>query len=182
MQAAKFPSVSVSSFGVSTVDSVFIGHIPIRKYDHARRQSLTLSSLFGVSDFEVNVIAILEVLIEPALKSIGPFCVVLYDVFEVVEELAVGIYASNFNARSSVTDKITLEESNRLQLFKAAHQSIERNVKINDLLKEIEFHAPPPAPRVRSREYSVRESKLLNCRSDSGETRPDGGWTKPNLM
>jgi hypothetical protein len=112
MQAAKFLMVSVSSIGACTVESVFIGHIPIRKNDHARWQSLTLSSLFGVSDFEVNVIAILEVMIESALKSIRPFCVVLDDVFEVVEELAVGINTSNFNVGASVPDEITLEEPN----------------------------------------------------------------------
>ncbi len=118
-----------------TVETVFVGHIPIREDYDARRESLSLPSFLGVSDFEKDIVPVLELLIEPALKSIGPFRVVLDDRFEVVEELAVGINARNFDVRASMLNKIALEEWDRLQLLKASHELVERGIQFNDLLE-----------------------------------------------
>jgi hypothetical protein len=139
-------SATFASCGAWALESIFVGHIPIREDDHARRQPLSFSSLLGISDFEIDVVPILELLVKPALKPIGPLCVVLNDGFKVIEELTVGINTRNFNVGTSVLDKVALEEWDRLQLFKAGHESIERDVNFNDLLKERQLHFWPRRP------------------------------------
>jgi hypothetical protein len=77
-----------SPCGELAVESVFVRQVPIGENDYSRRQALSLSSLLGISDLEINIVLILEPFIKPPLKAIGPFRVVLDDGFKVVEELA----------------------------------------------------------------------------------------------
>jgi hypothetical protein len=74
------------------VITVFVRPIPIGKDDDSWGQSLPLPPLFRIPDFEVDVISALELLVEVALEAIGPFGVVLDNLLEIVEKLAVGVY------------------------------------------------------------------------------------------
>jgi hypothetical protein len=96
------------------VIAVFVRPIKIRKDDDSWGQSLPLPPLFRISNFEVDVVSVLELLVEVALKSIGPLGVVFDDLLEVVEELSVGIHARNLNVRKCVPYEVSLEEWNGL--------------------------------------------------------------------
>jgi hypothetical protein len=111
--------------GALAVESILIGHIPIREDHDTGQEALSLASLLGVSDLEIEVISILKLLVKPALKSIGPFRVILDDGFEVVEELAIGVNTRNFNVGPSMLNEIALKERDRLQLFEAGHEPVE---------------------------------------------------------
>jgi hypothetical protein len=136
---------TVFSFCVElAVESVFVGQVPIGEDDHPRRQALSLSSVLGISDVEINIVPILEPFIKPELKAVGPFRIVLDDGFEVIEELAVGVHTRNLDVGAGVLNKIPLEEGNSFQPFEAGHQSVKRGVNFNELLKNPHFHWPVP--------------------------------------
>jgi hypothetical protein len=92
------------------VIAVFVRPITIGKDDDSWGQSLPLPPLFRISDFEVDVVSVLEPFVEFALEPIGPFGVVLDNLLEIVEKLTVGVYPCNFNVRASVLKEIALEE------------------------------------------------------------------------
>ena len=96
LAAALFATV-FSSCGELAVESVLVRQVPIGENDYSRWQALSLSSLLGISDFEINIVLILELFIEPALKAVGPFRIVLDDGFEVIEEFAVGVHSRNLD-------------------------------------------------------------------------------------
>lgn len=144
MLAAPLVAAIFSLCGELAVESVFVRQVPIGEDDYPRWQALSLSSLLGISDFEINIVLILELFIKPALKAVGPFRVVLDDGFEVIEELAVGVHTRNLDVGEGVVNKIPLEEGNSFQSFEAGHQSIERGVNFNELLKNPHFHWSVP--------------------------------------
>jgi hypothetical protein len=99
------------------VVAILVGHVPIGQDDNARRTFFALPALFRGLDFEIDVVSIFAFLIEVALKPVGPVCVVLDNLLEVVEELAVGIHAGDFNVRTGVANEIPLEKWDGLESF-----------------------------------------------------------------
>jgi hypothetical protein len=102
----------LSSCGLLLTVAVFVGHIPIGEDYDTRGKPFPFSSFFGVADFEIDVVRVLQFLVEVTLKSVGPLGIVLDDDLKVVEELPVGIHPCNFNVRARVLDEISLEEWN----------------------------------------------------------------------
>ena len=98
------------------VIAVFVRPIPIGKDDDSWRQSLALSPLFGIADFKVDVVSVLELFVEVALEPIGPSSIVLDDLLEVVEEFAVRVHAGDFDVGTGMLNEITLKEWNGLYL------------------------------------------------------------------
>jgi hypothetical protein len=150
----------LSLCGLLVVMTVFVGHVPIGEDDDARWKPFPLSSFFRVADFEIDIVRVLQLLAEGALKFVGPFGVVLDDHFKVIEELAVGVDPRNFNVGPSVLNDIALEEWNGLQFLQARDEPIEGLVEFNNLLKEREPHSPPPVHAERPQRHSVLISGL----------------------
>jgi len=100
----------LSPLRVLSVITVFVRPIPIGKDDDSWGQSLPLPPLFRIPDLEVDVVSVLEPFVEVALEAIGPFGVVLDNLFEVVEELAIGVHASDLHVGSSMLDEFALKE------------------------------------------------------------------------
>jgi hypothetical protein len=142
--AAALVATAFSLCGDSAVESVFVRQVPIGEDDYPWWQALLLSSLLGITDFEINIVMILELFIKPALKAVGPFRVVLDDGFEVIEELAVSVHTRNLDVGEGVLNKIPLKEGNSFQPFEAGHQSVERGVNFNELLKNPSLHWSVP--------------------------------------
>jgi hypothetical protein len=92
------------------VMAVFVRPITIGKDYDSWGQSFPLPPQFRISDFEVDIVSILELIVEAALEPIGPFSVVLDNLLEVVEELAVGIDASDLHIGSCMPDEFALKE------------------------------------------------------------------------
>jgi hypothetical protein len=149
--------------GLFFVIAIFIGHIPIREDDDSGRQSFPLPSLFRIADFEVDVVAIFELLVKGALKPVSPLGVVLNNPLEVVEELAVRVYLRYLNIRTRVANEITLKKPDGLQTCEVRDEMVERLVQFEDLLKELEFHSSrPPA----AKEGRMLPASLINPISD----------------
>jgi len=118
------------------VIAIFVRHIPIGQNKDTRWEPFPLSSLFRVADFEIDVIAIFQLLIKGPLKSVGPLGVVLNDFFKVVEELAISVYTRDLNVGAGMLNEITLEERDGFQSFQANHEAVKGMVEFNDLLKK----------------------------------------------
>jgi hypothetical protein len=95
---------------VLLVITVFVRPIPIGKDHDSWGQSFPLPPLFRIPDFEVDIVSVLELFVEVALESIGPFGIVLDDLLEVVEKLAVGVHASDLHVGSCLPDEFALKE------------------------------------------------------------------------
>jgi hypothetical protein len=92
------------------VMAVFVRPITIGKDYDSWGQSFPLSPQFRISDFEVDVVSILELIVEVALEPIGPFGVVLDDLLEVVEKLTIGVNTSDLHVGSCMPNECALKE------------------------------------------------------------------------
>src|SRR5215470_4598929 len=126
------------------VVAIFVGHVPIGQNDDSLSKSLTLSSFFRISDFEVSIVAIFEFFTEVVLEPVGPLGVFFNNFFEVVEELAVGIDASDLNVRASMADEITLKKWDGLESLQTRNKLLKRLLQFEDLLEEEEPHCLSP--------------------------------------
>jgi hypothetical protein len=138
--------------------AVFVGHIPIWEDYDTRGKPFPFSSFFGVPDFEKDIVRVLQLLVEVALKSVGPLGIVFDDGFKVVEEFPVSIYTRDFNVGATVLNEITLEERNGLQSLQANNQSIKGLIEFKDLLKKAELHWLPPRLMEREQDHPARVS------------------------
>src|SRR5215471_4859673 len=163
------------------VVAIFVGHVPIGQNDDSRSESLTLSSFFRISDFEVSIVAIFEFFTEVVLEPVGPLGVFFNNFFEVVEELAVGIDASDLNVRASMADEITLKKWDGLESLQTRNKLLKRSVQFEDLLEEQEFHRPSPPVREgtdtlppRARHWRRPDRRPPNLRGEVVEQAPTG--------
>jgi hypothetical protein len=83
-------------------------------------------------------------LIEFPLESISPPGVVLDNLLEVIEELAIGINAGDLNVREGVADEVSLKKRHGLQVLQACRYFVKQAVQVDHLSKQRELHGRRP--------------------------------------
>src|SRR5208282_1507185 len=156
---------TLSFFGLLLVVAFFVGHIPTGQDYQARRQSLSLSSLLGVLDFEIDVVRVFDPLVVFALEFVRPNCVVFDDLVEVVEEFPVGVHPCTFHVRTGIADYVTVEQLHLLHALQALKNLLKCQVQLHEFLEESDIH--PCSSLRRFTSFATSLGGFGYCRSQA---------------
>jgi hypothetical protein len=104
--------------------------VPAGEQDGARRQIFLFPLLLAFLQFEIEIERVFALPVMISSELIGPVCVFLDGVGELVEELAVNIYAGALHLGAGVADLVFVEQGCLFHAFEPKDYVLECLVEI----------------------------------------------------
>src|SRR5262249_11574836 len=117
----------------------FVILIPAGEQDGARRQTFRFAFILVFLYFKVKVVRIFALPVMITAKSVSPGCVLLDDLAEVVEELAVDVHTSALDLGAGITDLVFVEQGCSFDSFESKDHVLECLIEVQKLLHETEL-------------------------------------------